>query len=212
MYFQLSGSSTTETGIRLIPHTVGASIGSLGTGLIMKKTGTYKLLLMISMTLFVAGEGFVATVNLDTTIWPPILYLFVLGIGFGGTLTTTLLAIIAAVDHEHQAVITSALYAFRSTGSTLGITICSAVYQNILRTELLAKFGDEPGAREEIQRIRDSFEELDHLPSGWRAGVLVSFMDALRGVFLTGLGMAILAFISAAFVREHVLHTTLERR
>jgi len=177
----------------------------------MRKTGTYKLLLMISMAVFVTSDGLFGTMKLDTSKWLPALYLFILGTGFGGMLTTTLIALIAAVDHKHQAVITSALYAFRSTGSTLGITICSAVYQNILRRELFARFGDEPGAREQIQRIRDSLEELDHLPPGWKPGVLDSLMDALRGVFLTGLAMSILAFISAAFIRQHVLHTNLER-
>jgi len=38
-----------------------------------------------------------------------------------------------------------------------------------------------------------------------------SFMDALRGVFGTALGIALLAVITAACVRQNVLHKTLER-
>merc|ERR1712093_239022 len=55
------------------------------------------------------------------------IYQFLIGLGYGGMLTVTLLAVISAVDHEHQAVITSATYAFRSTGSSIGVTIASAV-------------------------------------------------------------------------------------
>jgi hypothetical protein len=127
-------------------------------------------------------------------------------------LTVTLLATISAVDHEHQAVITSATYAFRSTGSTIGVTIASAVYQNILKITLWQKFGALPGAADEIQRIRDNFDELRHLPPGWKAGVLDSYMDALRGVFLTAFGVALLGLVAGSFIRQHTLHATLARR
>ena len=80
-------------------------------------------------------------------------------------LTITLLACLAAVEHSQQAVITSATYAFRSVGSTLGITISSALYQNVLKAQLWERFGDQPGAAEEIQRIRDSLEEIGRLPA-----------------------------------------------
>ena len=127
-------------------------------------------------------------------------------------LTVTLLAVISAVDHEHQAVITSATYAFRSTGSTIGITIASAVYQNLLLTGLHNRFDGKPGAEDEIRRIRDSLDELKHLPPGWKIGVLESYSWALRGVFLTAFGVAVLGLVCGCFMRQNVLHSNLARR
>ena len=49
-------------------------------------------------------------------------------------LTIMLLAMIAVVDHKEHALVTSASYTFRSTGSTIGITVASAVFQNVLNT------------------------------------------------------------------------------
>jgi len=123
----------------------------------------------------------------------------------------TLLSVIAAVDHDHQAVITSATYAFRSTGSTIGITIASAVYQNILNDELFSRFGHEKGAAKIIRRIRDNFDELKHLPHGWEDGVMASYMSALRAVFLTGLGAAVVGTVCFIFVKQHKLHSNLDR-
>ncbi|PTB78497.1 hypothetical protein M440DRAFT_1390158 [Trichoderma longibrachiatum ATCC 18648] len=120
---------------------------------------------------------------------------FLVGGGYGAMLTSTLLACIAAVDHSQQAVITSATYLARSLGGTIGVTVSSAVYQNVLKDRLWKRFGDEPHAAEIIQKIRDDLNFLKHLPPGWHDGVLDSFMEAFRGVWFTMLALAIGALI-----------------
>lgn len=212
IFFQVKGLSTTQAGVRLIPASVGASVGSLGSGLIMNYTGKYRLLGMGVVITFCAGTGLLAIMNFDSPDWPATIFLLMGGIGYGGMLTVTLLATISAVAHEHQAVITSATYAFRSTGSTIGVTIASAVYQNLLIAGLHERFDGKKGAKGEIRRIRDSLDELKHLPPGWRDGVMDAYGGALRGVFLTGLGIAVLGAVSAAFMRQHTLHKNLARR
>lgn len=198
--------------MRLIPNSIGASIGSLGAGIIMHRTGKYRALGLIQVSLFVLGIGLQLSLNLETPTWPPFMFLFFVGFGYGGMLTVTLLGAISAVAHEHQAVITSATYAFRSTGSTIGVTIASAVFQNILKSQLWSRFGGQKGAADEIGRIRDNFDELKHLPPGWKEGVVDSYVLALHGVFATALGVAILGLITTAFMRQHVLHSNLARK
>ncbi len=212
IFFQIKGDSTTTSGMRLIPQSIGGSIGSLGCGLIMNHTGKYKLLCIAALTSFCLGTGLLSTMSLYTPDWPGYFYQFLIGFGYGGMLTTTLLAVISAVDHDHQAVITSATYAFRSTGSSIGVTIASAVYQNLLVSSLHEKFDGYPGAEDEIRRIRDNFDELKHLPKGWEEGVKDSFAGALRGVFLTALGIALLGAVCGLFIKQHILHKNLARR
>ncbi|PVH81600.1 MFS multidrug transporter-like protein [Cadophora sp. DSE1049] len=212
IFFQVKGVSTTASGMRLIPQSVGASIGSLGCGLIMNHTGKYKALSIGVLTSFCLGTGLLSTLSLYAPDWPGYIYQFLIGLGYGGMLTVTLLAVISAVDHDHQAVITSATYAFRSTGSSIGVTIASAVYQNLLVSSLHDKFDGLPGAEKEIRKIRDNFDELKHLPKGWEHGVKDSFALALRGVFLTALGIAVLGAVCGSFMRQHTLHKTLARR
>ena len=212
IFFQVKGLSAAAAGMRLIPQSLGSSIGSLGCGLIMNHTGRYKTLGLTVIATFVLGTGLLTTLTFNTPDWPGYVYQFLVGVGYGGMLTVTLLATISAVAHDHQAVITSATYAFRSTGSTIGVTIASAVYQNILVSSLHSKFDGRKGAIDEIRRIRDSLDELKHLPKGWKTGVYESYEDALRGVFLTGLGIAVLGLVCGAFMRQHTLHTSLARR
>lgn len=212
LFFQLKGLSTTAAGMRLIPQSIGASVGSLGCGLVMNHTGKYKILGLSVIATFCIGTGLLSLLNFDFPDWPVFIFLFLGGSGYGGMLTVTLLAVISAVPHDHQAVITSATYAFRSTGSTIGVTIASAVYQNLLLAGLHSRFDGTPGAEEEIRRIRDSLDELKHLPEGWKKGVLESYAGALKGVFLTALGIAVLGLVSGCFMRQHVLHSNLARR
>lgn len=213
VYFQVRGLSATAAGARLIPSSIGASIGSVGTGIVMRATGKYYVLnLVISIIAITAFALVAGTFDRYTPDWPPFIYFFLNGIGYGGMLTTTLLALIAAVDHEHQAVITSASYAFRSTGSTIGITLASAVFQNLLKDQLWARFADRTDAAEVIAKLRDSVDYIKHLPPGWYDGVMDSYMNAFRGVWVLTLGLAVLGASISLGMREHVLHKTLERR
>ena len=85
------------------------------------------------------------------------------------------------------------------------------MYQNILKVRLWDRFGDYPDAAEEIRRIRDSLDELKHLPEGWFDGVIQSYIEAFRGVWLTMLALAVGALVCISLMREHKLHTTLSR-
>lgn len=213
LYLQVRGYTAADAGLRLLCSPLGVSITSVGSGLIMKSTGRYVKLGIAALACFVGGYT-LATIGLsraDSAPWYPFVAFFFIGGGYGAMLTITLLACIASVAQTQQAVITSATYAFRSVGGTLGLTIASAVYQNILRERLWDRFGHLPGAAEEIARIRDDLGELQHLPLGWHEGVIQSFMDAFRGVWLTGLGLGVIGLVSVSLMKQHTLHSTLTR-
>lgn len=212
LFFQVQGLSATAAGVRLIPQAVGTSLGSLGSGIVMRATGRYKIFNYISVVLQVASTALICTLTLSTPAWLPFIYFFLLGVAYGGMLTVTLVALISAVDHEHHAVVTSASYAFRSTGSTIGITIASAVFQNVLQVGLWSRFGDRKDAADLISRLRDSLDEIAKVPADWKSGVLGAYMDSLRAVFLTLLGLSVLGVLFSLGMREHKLHMNLARR
>ena len=106
----------------------------------------------------------------------------------------------------------SASYAFRSTGSTIGITIASVVFQNVLKSKLWKSFRDREDATKIIPKIRNSLEVVKTLPPDWRQGVMEIYMDALRAVFLTLLGIAVVGAIASLFMRQHKLHSNLARK
>ena len=211
IYFQVRGFSTTQAGVRVVPQFIGGAIGSTGSGLIMRLTGRYYLLSMGIQVIFVGGFIITSTFTLSTSSWATELSFFLCGMGYSGMLTVTLLAFIAAVEHRHQAVITSASFVFRSTGSSMGITIASAVFQNILSVKLRSRLGHHDGAADVIAQLRNNFD-IHQVPRGWESIVKDVYMDALRGVFLTTLGIAVLGLLVSLLMREHALHTNLARK
>jgi MFS family permease len=212
-YLQVDGHSATQAGLRLIPQAFAVSLGSIGAGLAMRKTGRYYLINCIAMILFIAGAALVCTLSFSSHAWESYVYLIPGGLGYGGMLTITLVALIAAIDHEHQAVITSASYAFRSTGSTIGITVGSAVFQNWLRRLLIQAFDKLPQKDDLARRIRDDFHEIARLRSPiLRQTALDCYMGAFRATFLTALGIAVLAGCTSLFMKEHKLHSNLARK
>ncbi|KAK6952008.1 hypothetical protein Daesc_006534 [Daldinia eschscholtzii] len=184
LYMQSRGSSSTDSGL-----TLGIS----------------------AVLLQVASVVILTTLHEGSPEWHLMIAFLLLGSGQGGMLTITLLACLAAVDHSHQAVVTSATYAFRSVGGTVGVTIASTIYQNVLKSELWSRFGKFPGAAEEINRIRDDLDELKHLPDGWYDGVIASFMEAFRSVWFMMLGLVLLELVCISLMRQHKLHSTLSR-
>lgn len=212
VYLQVLGHTSTQAGLRILASSFGVSISSIGCGYIMKKSGKYVGLGIIVLIMCTVAMSLNATLDRDSPNWVAFVSMALLGAGYGGMLTVTLLACIAAVDHTHQAVVTSATYAFRSVGATLGITVASAVYQNILKIRLWERFGDLPGAAEEIARIRDDLSELGRLPEGWYDGVIQSFVEAFRGVWLMALGLTVVALITVSLMKQHKLHSNLARQ
>lgn len=214
LYLQLAlHLSSSQAGLRVIPFAVATSAGSLGVGYVMRATGRYYILTAAVMAILVLGATLVCTFRRDSPAWATYVFITPEGFGYGGMLTITLVAMIGAVEHKYQAVITAASYAFRSTGSTIGITIASAVYQNILTQELRDTYGDMPNSEKVIRRIRNSLKGTENLPPGWSKDKVVDiYMDAFRGAFVAGLGLAVLATISALLMKEHVLYRNLARK
>lgn len=214
VYFQVvRGISATGAGILFIPQSVGTALGSLGSGMLMRATGKYRWLNIVVQTIMVAACALIlATFKTNVAKAPPFVYLAMDGLAYGSMLTITLISLIAAVDHKYQAVVTSASYAFRSTGSTIGITIASAVFQNMLKSGLYERFGSLPGAAEEIRKIREDVNEVKRLEGYWHEGAIEAYVEALRAVWVVVLGFAVLTAVVSMFIRQQTLHKTLERK
>lgn len=136
LYLQVLGNSSVQSGLRLLPNSAGQAIAALAVGIIIRATGVYSLLNYGSHILTLIGSGLLIGLSLTTAIWYPFFCLAITGLGFGGMLVINLTAVISSVPREEQALATSVSFVFRATGSTLGVTMASAIFQNVLRSDL----------------------------------------------------------------------------
>lgn len=212
VYLQLLGNSPTSAGLRFISSSAATAIGAFAAGTMMRATGKYLYFNLANHALLVLGAALMVRLRFDTSPWYPFACLGVFGLGFGGMLVTTLVALVSAVGQEDQAVVTSAAFAFRSTGSAIGLTVASSTFQNLLRLRLHSYIGNIKDAENIISRLRDNFDEVNHLDAAIRRSARESYMEAVRGVFLTVCGFSVLAALASLFIKQHKLHTSLSRR
>jgi hypothetical protein len=99
-----------KAGFRLLPLSVGISMGSLAYGMLNAKKvrpvessndkGHYYWLLLSSYAFSLIGCGSIATFNSTTPAWEHFVCIFPAGIGYGGTLTLLLIALISSVSKK----------------------------------------------------------------------------------------------------------------
>lgn len=120
-------------------------------------------------------------------------------------------ALVAAVDQKDQATVTSACYAFRQVGASTGITISSALFQNVLKSELWKRLGERPGGPQAIEHLQESLRAIDRIPESWRPDVFKAYENGFSAVFWLVFTFVSVAVLFNAFIKEHKLYSNLAR-
>lgn len=214
----VSGLSPTQIGLRTISNFVGVSMGSYLSGLYMKRTGKYLYFSIISNLVTILGILMLYLNGRDTPYWFQYIELFIPGAGYAAILTVTLLALIASVSLKDQAATTSIQYAFRATGSTIGVSISSFIFQRSLvrSLESLYDVDQDEYTRDQIARIitkaANSSSYILQAPKIFKELIRDSYDISSHSALLFSVATVILAWVSGLFMQEHHLHTTVDRR
>ncbi|PKS06820.1 hypothetical protein jhhlp_006896 [Lomentospora prolificans] len=206
LFFQaVQGLSTTDSGSLLVPCMICAVAASLGGGFIIRRTGRYFWITVAGYALlFFSAPPLMASIYAKST-WGVVAGLSLSALGAGSGITTTLVALLSNALPEDTAVVVACSYLFRSLGSSIGISISSAVLQNVLRSELLRRLGDGDAAREVEERVRKDMRAIADLPPAVAADVRESYrlgVGAAMGPTVIVLAFAVFATI---FIREKTM-------
>lgn len=210
IFVQLRGGGATRAGLVFIPHSVGSAIAALSSGLLIKATGTYVFISAPAQSLLVGATALAATFSWDTPTWVPFVCFGMLGLAMGGILVTTLTALISSVDHHEHAVVTSGALAFRAVGSTVGVSVASVIFQNVLRPKLLDGLGD--GADQLIEQITRDFDAIWDLDPETRGVIKRGYMESLHVVFIAMLAVGLVSMLCSLLYKQNKLHSTLARK
>ncbi|OTB18035.1 hypothetical protein K445DRAFT_73822 [Daldinia sp. EC12] len=209
LFFQAAvGLSATSSGLMFVPSTAFGLTGSLGGGIIMRRTGKYYWITVIGYTLMVLGiapaVSFSGAVVKSTV--GVIMGLCIMALGSGSSITSTLIAIIANANPADSAVAIACSYLFRSLGTTLGVSISTAVLQQVLRTQLAAALGgDGDKAREIEEGVRQSLDYIRTLDPAIAETVRACYAVAVQWAFIPAAVLAAGALVSSTFIKEKKL-------
>ncbi|KAJ3193974.1 hypothetical protein HK101_003727 [Irineochytrium annulatum] len=124
LFFQVVyGDSATQSGIDTFPLVVGLVIFSIGSGVILSKTGNYKAWLFFGGVVTTAGITLVSTLNASSSRVQLIFYLFIVGVGVGSLIQMRVLGLQASVDPPSIAIVTALSQFCQSLGGSLGVAV-----------------------------------------------------------------------------------------
>ena len=142
VFFQIvHGESPTTSGLQLLPLLGGLIICSTGSGIVISRTGRYRVFPIAGTALITIGLLLLSQVGIGTSLVVSRLYMFVLGVGLGCVMQVLVLIVQNAVPYSELGVATSGATFFRSIGGSFGTAIFGAIFSNVLVGNLVSHLG-----------------------------------------------------------------------
>lgn len=212
-YFQgVVGMTATYSGAVLIPLTATMVIGSVSSGMLMKRAG-YKIFI-VSGALFVAmGMLWLSQLGTSPPIWLAVVGMMICGLGMGFGMQTLIVAIQNVVVRHLVGTGTSTMVLIRSLGSTIGVTVLGTILNRRFEHEfdsqvpkpMQASLLANPmidGHKDRIPQLLSSDAFLKAAPPAVIDGIKVAFSNSISLLFLISFCLALLAFIVALFLKS----------
>ncbi|EWS99988.1 multidrug transporter [Intrasporangium oryzae NRRL B-24470] len=208
------GVSATNSGLILMPMSV-AMIGlSILSGLVITRTGRYKLQTILGV--LIMGVGFWLLIRLDygASQGELTLAMIVFGIGLGMALQVYTLVVQNASARADLGVATASTQFFRNVGSTVGIAVFGTIMTSGLATNIASHL--PAAAREQMAGSGAHLSAgsvldpaaLAKLPPAVAHAVQQGLADSLHSVFVWGLVPFALALLATLFIPEVPLRDT----
>ncbi len=202
LYLQLAaGASASSAGLLLIPMTLGIVGGSTISGRVMMRTGRYKFLPLVGMTLATAGYAAFAFTAAAYSEGLHVGVMAAIGTGIGMVFPVVTISVQNAVPARNLGIATSANGLARALGGAIGVAILGAVLAGAL-DDMMQKLG---GARFE------GVATLARLPPAQRAEMLAAAEAAYAAMFFACAAMTLLSLACAVLMKELPLRTTAHR-
>jgi EmrB/QacA subfamily drug resistance transporter len=194
----VNGVSATTSGLRTLPMVVGMLITSTGSGIIVGRTGRYKIFPVVGTALMALAFFLMSRMEPSTSALIQSLYLVVLGAGIGLSMQVLILIVQNTSNFADLGVATSGVTFFRTIGSSFGAAIFGSLFVNFLNHRMgpaLAVSGASPAAVA-------SPEALHRQPPNVAAPIVAAYAESLTQVFLWAAPVALVGFVVALFLRE----------
>ncbi|KAL1889158.1 hypothetical protein Sste5346_009107 [Sporothrix stenoceras] len=216
LFIQITrGADVGMSGIYLLPSVVGNTVGGLGTGFYVSRTGRYRAAAVVSGLFGVVGYGIMIWRWVAGPAFYPVaddLWIFFAGAATGTAHSAAFMALAAGLsaqqadiggeDNASVAIASSGIYLSGNVGGMVGLSLSSALLQNVLASKL-RQFLD-PAT---VDKVLSSVDYVLSLPmdDARRGQIVDAYVVGFHATFWEALVCSGLAFAVALCIREHVL-------
>src|SRR4029077_10697843 len=194
----VDGVSATTSGLRTLPMVAGMLSTSIGSGVLVGRTGRYKIFPVAGTAVMALAFLLMSRMDPSTSALLQSVYLFILGAGIGSCMQVLVLIVQNTSSFEDLGVATSGVTFFRTIGSSFGAAIFGSLFVNFLNSRMgpaLAVSGAPPAAV-------SSPKALHRQPYNVAAPIVAAYSESLSQVFLWAAPVALVGFVLALFLRE----------
>ncbi|KAG4283222.1 hypothetical protein FPRO06_09895 [Fusarium proliferatum] len=212
IYFQVTQRvSSTVAGAHLFPAVIGNTVGGIATGLIIKRTGRYKALIIFSAVSSITSYTLMLLRWHGQTNWLESLYVFPGGLGMGIAQSAAFIALQASIDPKDKAAASSGIFLSVTLGSVVGMAGTSAAIQGLLRHDIQQNLSDLGKSQHFIDDvIRKAAESVSFIDEASEPIRKVLIQGYIRGIEY-GHGLSIvfsgITLITALLLKEHPPHS-----
>ncbi|WP_241236313.1 MDR family MFS transporter [Brevibacillus marinus] len=122
----VQGYSATFAGLAVLPMSLGWPLAASFGGKLMLKSG-YKRVAILGAAALVLASWFLALLTPASPAWAVPVTVFVLGVGFGLSVTSITIAVQSSVAWQERGIVTGTLQFTRTIGQTVGVALLGAV-------------------------------------------------------------------------------------
>jgi EmrB/QacA subfamily drug resistance transporter len=194
----VDGVSATASGLRTLPMVVGMLLTSTGSGIIVGRTGRYKVFPVVGTALMALAFLLMSRMDPSTSALLQSVYLIILGAGIGLSMQVLILIVQNTSNFEDLGVATSGVTFFRTIGGSFGAAIFGSLFVNFLSDRLGPALAAS-GARADAV---SSPAALHRQPDNVAAPIVAAYSESLTEVFLWAAPVAAIGFVLALFLRE----------
>ncbi|MES2155297.1 MAG: MFS transporter [bacterium] len=213
-YLQMStGVSETLSGLLMLPLMAGMFPAMTISGILVSKTGRYKIWPLIGLPVGAGGLLWLSTIGASTPLWYTGFGMFLLGAGIGFTMQVIVVAVQNVLEPRQLGIGTSANTFMRQIGGVVGIGLFGAYYASriiaLIPKALAAAAGDptvdltpiKSGFRVGPEAVHQYHEPLHSIVTG-------GFADTIAHIFLFAAPVMLLGWVAVFFLKEIPLRQT----
>lgn len=209
-YFQLAGGfAPTTAGLMTIPLIIAQMLSTTISGQLVSRTGRWKPIMVISAVMLVIGLFALSTID-HATAYPLVaVYMFVMGIGVGGLLQNTVLAVQNTVALKDMGAASATVAFFRSLGGAVGVSMLGALLANHVQQRVvdgLRSMGIDPS----LAGGGGGSLDLSALPPAVRQVIHFAYGDSFGQLFLVAGIVAAASLVAVIIVVEQPLRDTID--
>lgn len=195
--------SVAEAGYVSSTFDVVSGVLLIGVGMLIRKTGYFKWLLLVAAPIYVLGQGLMIHFRRpNQNIGYIVMCQIFIAVGGSIFILCQQIAILAASDHQHIAAVLALLYVVGNVGGAIGNAICGAIWTNTF-PDALQRYLPEEALADFDAIYGDLSTQLSYeVGSPTRIGIQLAYGYAQQKMLIAGTAIISLAFIWILMIRN----------